>query len=201
VPLEDGRLLALDLRDGALQWQQRVSGRPSSLALARDRVFVGSTDNYLYALDDRNGTLRWRWRAGGDVVGIAADDDHVYFVALDNLLRALNRGNGNQRWRVELPSRPAPGIWAVRDEVLAADLSPGVSAFDTATGATRTTVAAPGDLAGPPLVDGAEGATDVHLVLLTLDGRVTGLRPAMSTPPSEAPSLDGGLETGPVLTP
>ena len=51
VTLADGRVVALELEHGETLWEQTLPGILSEPAAARDRVFVGSTDNFFYALD------------------------------------------------------------------------------------------------------------------------------------------------------
>ena len=62
---------------------------------ARDRLYLGSDDNFFYSLSANDGVVRWRWRTGADVVGApVADARRVYFTSLDNVLRALDLGSG-----------------------------------------------------------------------------------------------------------
>ncbi len=175
--LEDSRVVALGLERGELLWEQKLPGTLSAPAVARDRVFVGSTDNFFYALDADDGSLAWKWRNGGDVIGAAADGDVVYFASLDNIIRAVNRGNGNQRWLKSTGTRPVFPPRAFGGIVILSGLMPAVTVFVGETGAvmgTRT----PGSLVGAPLVDPVLKPFRVALVTITREGVVEALRPA-----------------------
>ncbi|MGH9346641.1 MAG: PQQ-binding-like beta-propeller repeat protein [Vicinamibacterales bacterium] len=177
LTLADGRVMALDARSGATVWERSLPGTPSAPATARDRVFVGSTNNFFYALDARSGDERWRWRTGGDVVGAAADGERVYFVSLDNLLRAVNRDNGNQLWKTSLPTRPSAPPMAFGDTVVLTGVAPRFDAYNGKTGAALGSFTAPADLQGVPLIDRTPIPFQVAIVALTRDGRLSALRP------------------------
>lgn len=176
LSLSDNRVVALELATGELLWEQRLPGVISEPAAARDRVFVGSTDNVLYAFQ-RNGTLAWKWRNGGDVIGVAVDNDAVYIASLDNIIRAVNRGNGNQRWRRSTVTRPTFPPRAYGGTLVLAGVKPAVTSFVGSTGADQGTFAAGGELVGPPLVDAAPRPFQVGLVTITREGVVEALRP------------------------
>lgn len=178
LALADGRLVALTLETGTRLWERRLPGTLSPPTVARDRVFVGSTDNFLYALHADTGRDEWRWRNGGDVIGAVVDNDTVYFASLDNILRAVNRGNGNQRWRKPTGTRPVLPPLAFRGIVIVPGLMPALTVFVGETGAVMGTHPASGDLAGPPLVDPAIKPFRVSLVTVTREGVVEAFRPA-----------------------
>lgn len=173
----DGRIVAIALRDGSMRWEQMLPGTLSPPAAGRDRVFVGSTDNFFYAFDAESGRPLWKWRSGGDVIGGAATDDVVYYASLDNGIRALNRSNGNQRWRKSTATRPILPPVARANEVVVVGLSPTLSTYDGRTGAPVGTYAAPGELEGPPLIADTAEPFKVAVVVITRDGRVAALRP------------------------
>ena len=176
--LADSRLVALASATGEPLWEQRLTGTISAPAVARDRVFVGSTDNFFYAFDADSGRPEWKWRNGGDVIGAAADGDLVYFASLDNIIRAVNRGNGNQRWKKPTGTRPIAPPLAFGGIVVLPGLMPAITVFVGQTGAVMGTQAAAGDLVGPPLVDPAPKPFRVSLVTITREGVVEALRPA-----------------------
>lgn len=177
ITLSDGRVMALDARSGEPTWERRLPGTLSAPATGRDRVFVGSTNNFFYALDAKSGGEKWKWRTGGDVIGAAVEKDRVYFVSLDNILRAVNRDNGNQIWKTAIPTRPAAPPIAVGDAVVLTGVAPRIDAYDGKTGASLGSFTATSDLEGSPLVDRNPQPFKVALVTLTRDGRVTALRP------------------------
>ena len=176
LALEDGRVVALELERGEPIWEQALPGTLSEPATARDRVFVGSTDNFFYALHADTGALTWKWRNGGDVIGAAADGDVVYLASLDNVVRAVNRGNGNQRWLQSTGTRPVLPPRAFSGIVVLSGLMPAVTALIGETGAVMGTHA-PGNLIGTPLVDPALKPFQVAMVTVTREGVVEALRP------------------------
>lgn len=177
LTLTDARVIALNDRDGELLWERSLPGTLSAPATARDRVFVGSTNNFFYALDAGSGGERWRWRTGGDVVGAAAAGDRVYFASFDNVLRAVNRDNGNQLWKTAIPTRPSAPPIAFDDVVVLSGVAPRVDAYDGRTGAALGTLTALTDLKGAPVIDTTPKPFDVAIVALTREGRLSALRP------------------------
>ena len=181
--LDDSRVVALNLMDGAPAWEQKLEGMLNQPSVARDRLFVGSNNNYLYALDDERGRLAWKWRTGGDVIGVSADTKGgAYYASLDNVLRGVNRGNGNQRWIKEIPTRPIlPPLtlgdgMAYEEVVLVTGVSE-IDAFAAKTGAAAGMYVPPSDIQGAPLIDSALKPYTVAMVVITRDGRALGLRP------------------------
>ena len=177
VTTDDGRVIALDVPTGEARWERSLPGTLSPPATARDRVFVGSTNNFFYALDPDDGKEVWRWRTGGDVVGAAATEDRVYFASLDNILRAVNRDNGNQQWKAEISTRPAGPPVAVGDVVVVVGVAPRLEAFVGKTGAALGSYVASTDLQGAPAIDPELKPFQVAIAALTHDGSVVGLRP------------------------
>ena len=175
VALAD-RLVRVALTDGTVRWDREVPGQLLSAAVARDRVFVGSTSNHIFAFDSASGSLAWKFPFGGDVIGITATDQVVYVVALDNVLRALRRSTGNQIWKRALTTRPvtAPQIF---DGVVAIAGVESVATFNSRTGVPIGTFDSPNLLQGVPPVDPTPAPFAVSAVAVTRDGRVIGLRP------------------------
>ena len=176
--LSDGRVVALALATGDQLWERQLPGTLSQPAVGKDRVFIGSTDNFFYALHADTGVEQWKWRNGGDVIGAAVDGDVVFFASLDNIIRAVNRGNGNQRWRKPTGTRPNYPPSAFRGVVVVPGLMPAITVFVGETGDVMGTQAATGDLVGAPLVDPAPKPFHVALVTITREGVVEALRPA-----------------------
>jgi outer membrane protein assembly factor BamB len=176
LSLADGRVIALALADGATRWEQKLPGMLSEPAVARERVFVGSTDNFFYALDDESGEIEWKWQGGGDVIGAAAEGDIVYYASLDNIVRAVNRGNGNQRWRKGTGTRPILPPRAFGGIVIVPGISPAMAVFVGKTGESMGTYVASGHLIGAPLIDPSPRPFQVSFVTITREGVVEALR-------------------------
>ena len=195
VALDDGRMVALRLMDGRVEWDQKLEGKLNQPSVARDRVFVGTNTNLLYAFDNSSGRLAWRWKTGGDVIGTSADaKGGAYYASLDNVLRAVNRGNGNQRWIKEIPTRPLLAPLTLGDGVKYEEIvvltgaTSEIDAFAAKNGASVGMYQPPpgGDLEGPPLIDGDLKPYQVAMVVITRDGRVIGLKPSAMLLPEPA---------------
>jgi outer membrane protein assembly factor BamB len=184
--LDDDRIIVLEAKSGAVVWERSLPGTLSAPATSRDRVFVGSTNNFLYALDADSGDEAWRWRTGGDVVGAAAAGDRVYFVSLDNILRGVNRGNGNQQWKAQIPTRPSAPPIAIGDVVMMVGVAPRLDGFVGKTGAVLGSYTETSDLVGAPAIDENLQPFRVAMTVFTRDGRITALHPTrmlMPDPP------------------
>ncbi len=182
LPLEDGRITVLELASGEPVWTRSVGGRPREV-LVLDALFVGSTDNFFYRLAFDDGAVEWRWRTGGDIVGAPRiDAERVYFVAADNVVRALDRRSGVQRWREPLPLRPTDGPALVGPALLVAGVSPEVQLFDPRSGESAGVYHAPGELGARPFLVPGLPASGTRLVVLTADGRITGLAAGKAPP-------------------
>ena len=170
------RLVRIAPTDGSIVWERTLPGEIASTAVARDRVFAGSTSNEIYALEPDRGRLVWRFPFGGDVIGIAATNDLVFVVSLDNVVRALKRSNGNQIWKRPLTTRPvaAPQVF---DGVIAVAAADSVATFNSKTGVPIGTFDATTLLRGQPLVDAIPKPFAVSILAVTRDGRAIGLRP------------------------
>ena len=183
VPIDDGRLVALDLTAGTPLWERTLRGNPREV-LPLDAVFVGATDNYLYRLSPEDGSLDWRWRAGGDVVGLpAVDESRLFFTSLDNMLWALDRNSGVQQWRRPLPGRPRAGPVIVGRALFVAGVSAQIRAFDREHGRPAGILSAVDELGAPPHFAAAPAGSGPGVVLPIADGRLVGMRPATGPPP------------------
>jgi len=105
-------VLALNLKDGSVVWEQFLSGGVTAIAAHHGRVYAGAGDKLFYCLDGKKGERRWAFKLGALAVGhVAVDDTLVYVASLNNVVWALDREGGNQRWQVGLRQRPSPGVY------------------------------------------------------------------------------------------
>ena len=171
VSLDDGRVVALDLRTGTPRWERRLGGKPADLLVLDDRLFVGADDKYFYSLKTSNGGLRWKRRIGGRPSGAAAvDAKRVYYVALDNILWALDRNNGGLKWHQPLPVRPSGGPLVVGEVVVVAGVAAEIHAYRAQTGEPAGKSESPADLASAPQLVPAEVPALTAIAMVTRGG-------------------------------
>ena len=160
VPLEDGRLLALDLETGRKRWEQRFDGAPTEVLAFPDRVYLGSADKYFYALRADTGEMSWRSRVGAVLRGRpVAEGGRVYVAAIDNVLRGFDRRTGALVLHPSVPYRPISGPVILGTSVLVPGAAPELRAFDAATGRPAGEIKLAEPLAGAPSFGQWEGAT------------------------------------------
>ncbi|MBI3493600.1 MAG: PQQ-binding-like beta-propeller repeat protein [Acidobacteria bacterium] len=170
VSTTDGRIVALDRETGAPVWERRVGGSPNDILVRKDRLFVGSTDQFFYCLMTKDGRIDWRWRTGGNVIGMpAADDGHVYFVSLDNVLRAMHPVSGAQLWFRALPFRPAWGPVRAGSTIAVAGQASSVRTFAVKDGLMSGEVPAGGEVAAPLHVLEDPASAAPMLIVVTRD--------------------------------
>jgi outer membrane protein assembly factor BamB len=180
VPLDDGRLFALDLRTGADRWVSRVVRPPTSEAgkgppalsevLAYpDRVFLGASDGRFLALKAVDGSLAWRSSIGAVLRGRpVGDGTRVFVAAMDNVVRAFDRGNGELLWHPGLPFRPM-GPVLIGTRLVVPGASAEVRAFDIA-GRPAGQIKLEAALAIPPAFSESAGGRIMAGVTGSLDG-------------------------------
>jgi outer membrane protein assembly factor BamB len=182
VPLDDGRLLALDLRTGADRWKHTFARPPASktgstapalsevLAFA-DRVFVGSSDKWFYALNAADGDMAWRQRIGTTLRGRpAADASRIFVTAMDNVLRAFDRRSGSLLWHPSVPFRPTTGPVLIGTTVVVPGAAAEVRGFEAATGRPAGEFKLDEPMAISPAFGDSAGAA----VMAAITGSLTG---------------------------
>jgi outer membrane protein assembly factor BamB len=172
VPLDDGHLLALDLKTGAERWRRYPAvGRLSEVLAFADRVFVGAADKQFYAYKAQNGEVDWRARLGTIVRGRpSADDSRLFVTALDNVVRAFDRRSGALLWHPAVPYRPTTGPVLIGSSVVVPGVSAELRAFDAATGRHTGEIKLEQALAVPP----AFGLSNGQMVMAAITGSLTG---------------------------
>ena len=156
VPTDDGRLLALDLRDGKVRWSA-VIGSPtnlrqvdnwdvyqSSAVVADGVVYVGSADGRIYAVSAVDGKVKWRFQTGHVVRATpAVAEGRVFCGSFDGKVYALDAATGKELWEVNtktpgVPWNSVQGSCAVSDGlVYVGSRSSFFYGIDAATGQIR----------------------------------------------------------------
>lgn len=176
VPLDDGRLLALDLRTGATRWERHLSGqgRDGSPALSEvlahpDRVFVGASDGRFYCVSAADGSILWRFRVGAILRGRPASSGTRIFIAtMDNTVQAFDRTAGQLLWHPSVPFRPASAL-VLGGAVVVPGTASEVRAFDAA-GHPAGQIKLEDALAVPPAFEDASAGPLMAAVTGSLNG-------------------------------
>jgi outer membrane protein assembly factor BamB len=142
-------------------------------------VVFGVNSGRVYALDARTGRVRWARIQKGEIASTPAiAGDRVLVSSMDGRVTAYRRANGAPLWSWSSGGSPVESSPLVHDGLAYVGAWNGVlSAIDVATGRTRWTYRAPGEikgsvaLAGPDIVVG-DYAGHVH----ALDARTGALR-------------------------
>jgi len=201
---DNGRVLAVNMADGATVWDSPVSPSHGRTELERlndidaavkvlgDDVFVAGFQGRAAMLALDSGQIWWT-REVSSYRGVDVDDEQMYVSTSDGELVALKRRSGIEVWRndsLKFRSLSAPAV--VGEHVVVADLDGYVHWFDRATGTIAGREKAAGNrVTNPPL------AVDNTLYLINDEGNVSALRAqpiaprAVKTkapPPEEAPA-------------
>jgi len=108
--LDSGKLIALDLENGDVRWEQVVaapSGRSelerivdidASLLVVDDEVYVVSAGGQLASLSLNSGRVRWK-RSIGSRTGMSFARGEIFFTDMDSHVGAIGRINGADSWR------------------------------------------------------------------------------------------------------
>ncbi len=182
VPLDDGRLLALDLRTGTDRWvhQFRIPKPPaagphppgvSEVLAFPDRLFVGAADRTFYCLKASDGTLEWRFRIGAVLRGQPVSDGRrIFITAMDNVVRAFDRRTGELLWHPSVPFRPTTGPVLHGTTVLVPGAAAEIRGFDVA-GRPAGQIKLEEALAIPPVFAAAPGGPVLAAVTGSLNGQ------------------------------
>ena len=201
---DNGRVLAVNMADGATVWDSPVSPSHGRTELERlndidaavkvmgDDVFVAGFQGRAAMLALDSGQIWWT-RDVSSYRGVDVDDEQMYVSTSNGELVALKRRSGIEVWRndsLKFRSLSAPVV--VGEHVVVADLDGYVHWFDRATGTIAgRDKASGGRVTNPPL------AVDNTLYLINDEGNVSALRAqaiapraakTKAPPPVEAPA-------------
>ena len=152
----NGRVWALDARDGRTRWTFRTSGRiKGSPALSGGRLYVGDYDGGLYALNARTGRLAWRSSAQPRLGGRgafystpAAGYGRVFIGNTDGKVYAFGATSGRLLWSQSTGGYvySSPAVW--NKLILVGSYDHSFYALDAATGDVRWRFRANGPISG-----------------------------------------------------
>ncbi len=154
VPVEEGRLVALDLTNGNVLWDRKVGSDPTEPLAYDGRLYLGSAAKQFLCINADSGATEWSWNIGSRTIGAAAADaSNVYLVAMDNLVRALRRTNGGQRWTSPLVYRATGGPVVLGEQVAVPGITSELTGLAAATGKPTGKLEFPEKLAvGPAFI-------------------------------------------------
>jgi len=187
VPLEDGRLFALDLRNGTDRWLRNYEGPLSEVLAFSDRVLFGTGDKFFFCLRASDGEWLWqRVRLGSLVRGRPiGDENHIYVASMDNTLRAYRRSNGALLWHPSVPFRPTTGPVLIDAAVVVAGNASELRSFAVANGQPADKITLEESLVMPPGFGKSGDATVMAAFTGTLNGH---WKLVLAGPPAPAPA-------------
>ena len=144
VAVQDGSLVALDLKTGAQHWRSPVSGSSLSTPdVVGDLVIVGTGTDGLQAIDFTTGVKRWSIAADGGIPGAPANALGMIVFATDRgTIQAVDAVTGRKIWAVSVEA-PVIGSVAIGGGTVIVSTNGGEThhgtlvALDLKTGAQR----------------------------------------------------------------
>jgi outer membrane protein assembly factor BamB len=210
---DNGKVVALNVPDGALLWETTIAsahGRTelerlvdidSAVKVVQGNVYAVGFQGRVAMLALDSGQIWWAQDASS-YRGLAADDENVYVSTADGDVVALKRATGVETWRQKGLAHRGLSAPAVLDNntIAVADYKGYVHWLDKATGAFAGRAEAGGErVSNPPVAAGD------RVLVINDEGRVTAFKTspialasaARSAPkPAAAASEGERLETG-----
>jgi outer membrane protein assembly factor BamB/predicted MPP superfamily phosphohydrolase len=95
-----GKLYALNLKNGKKVWQSSTGGKIySTPAVWKNTVVVGSSDHFIYGFSAKDGKLKWKQETNKAVLGSPVIKDGVAFIGgSDGKFRAIDVESGKIKW-------------------------------------------------------------------------------------------------------
>jgi len=156
VGTHEGKVLALDPRDGSRIWAfESGDAVLAAPAITNDRVVFGSYDHFVYALDLKSGRELWRRDTRGAVVSTPAiDGDRVIVGNRAYDLLGLDLSTGEVEWKRYIWMSWVESSPTLRDSVVYVGSSDAAAVFavDARTGRPRWTADVHGWSWGQPAV-------------------------------------------------
>ncbi len=167
VGFSDGKLDAVDRKNGRLVWQRNIAYATGGSDVERlvdidadpivrgDQVYLASYQGYIGALSLQNGEFIWQQPAS-IYKNIAMSGDTIYYVDSESTVWARSRNNGRVKWKQEaLKARGLTEPVLMNNRLLLGDKSGYLHGLDVGTGelVSRTYVNAP--LLSAPVVSGS----------------------------------------------
>ncbi|MEJ0039202.1 MAG: outer membrane protein assembly factor BamB [Gammaproteobacteria bacterium] len=201
---DNGKLVALNIPDGALLWETTIAsahGRTELERLVDIDAAVKVVQGNVYAVGFQgrvamlaldSGQIWWAQDASS-YRGLAADDDSVYVSTADGDVVALKRTTGIELWRQKgLAHRGLSAPVVLENTIAVADFKGYVHWLDKTTGAFAGRAEAGGDrVSNPPIAAGGD-----RVLVINDEGRVTAFKiapialAAVAPRPAAQPATD-----------
>jgi outer membrane protein assembly factor BamB len=108
IGTEKGKMLALNLSNGAVSWEIQLNGGVTHASAAtKSTVFVGTLSGNVYALDINTGKEVWRYQTTGSFGSAALlveEENTVYLANRHGKIHALDVNTGSEIWVTDLGS-------------------------------------------------------------------------------------------------
>jgi outer membrane protein assembly factor BamB len=103
----DNKLACIDITEQRIVWEyeDKENGGPffASPAVGKDRVVIGSRDEFLHCVDRESGTKIWTFRTRHEIDGSPViAGDKVVFGSIDGRLYVVSLEDGRELWSYEI---------------------------------------------------------------------------------------------------
>jgi len=95
-----GKLVAFDLKTGAVKWsRQYVLPFSNAPVISDNRLFLGTLQGELIAINAKQGDILWRRQLSSEILApVTTNDDIVVAKTVDGAVAALNVSDGKEIW-------------------------------------------------------------------------------------------------------
>ena len=113
----------------------RYENRASAVAVAGQRLFVGTQEGRVLALDARSGTIVWQFKTADAIIATpVVAHGRVYCGSFDGHVYALDASSGALAWKHDTGGAVTSAVAVSGSKILAGSRSFDFDALDAATG-------------------------------------------------------------------
>jgi outer membrane protein assembly factor BamB len=154
VPSDDGFLYRVNAQTGQERWRVRISDpvhriplsddktryemRAPAVAVAANRLYVGTTSGQVLALGADHGDRLWEFRAGDSIATTPmVAHGRVYVGSFDRNVYALRESDGGLVWKYDAGDAVTSDVAVLGDDVVVGSRSYDLERLDAKTGTPR----------------------------------------------------------------